>query len=99
MRRWCTRMQQRCRVRACATGRRGRPHYVFRPMDATMMPMLAEPRRVLPVGDYLYEPKWDGLRCLAFVDGAEVDLRSRHGRPLARYFPELVADLAALGGR
>jgi len=66
---------------------------------AVPKPMLAELRRELPVGDYLYEPKWDGLRCLAVVDGAAVELVSRHGRPLARYFPEVTAALAALGRR
>jgi ATP-dependent DNA ligase len=51
-----------------------------------------------------YEPKWDGFRCLAFREagadgrGAFVDLRSRNDRPLARYFPELVAALTALPG-
>ena len=59
--------------------------------------MLAALHRELPIGSYLYEPKWDGLRCLAFVEGGTVDLRSRHGRPLARYFPELVTALAAIG--
>jgi ATP-dependent DNA ligase len=68
-------------------------------MDHGTRPMLAELRRELPVGDYLYEPKWDGLRCLAFVESGEVDLRSRHGRPLGRYFPELTSALAALGRR
>jgi ATP-dependent DNA ligase len=52
--------------------------------------MLARLTRELPKGEYLYEPKWDGFRCLAFRDGDEVDLRSRHDRPLARYFPEVV---------
>src|SRR5690349_19484433 len=66
-------------------------------MDHATRPMLAELRRELPVGPYLYEPKWDGLRCLAYVEGGEVDLRSRHGRPLGRYFPELTAALAAFG--
>lgn len=59
--------------------------------------MLAALQRELPIGGYLYEPKWDGLRCLAFVEGGKVDLRSRHGRPLGRYFPELIEALAALG--
>jgi ATP-dependent DNA ligase len=40
--------------------------------------------------DYTYEVKLDGFRCLAFVDGREVFLQSRNGRPLGRYFPELV---------
>jgi ATP-dependent DNA ligase len=55
-------------------------------------------RRVdkLPEGDWIYEPKWDGFRCLAFRSGTEIDLRSRHDRPLARYFPELTAGLTAL---
>jgi ATP-dependent DNA ligase len=56
--------------------------------------MLARLARELPVGDVVYEPKWDGFRCLAFVCGGEVDLRSRNQRPLARYFPEVVAALA-----
>jgi ATP-dependent DNA ligase len=58
--------------------------------------MLARLTRELPAGDYTYEPKWDGFRCLAFVDGDDVDLRSRHDRPLARYFPELVEGFRAL---
>ena len=37
----------------------------------------------------MYEPKWDGFRAIAFVDGETVHLQSRNGRPLTRYFPEL----------
>lgn len=59
--------------------------------------MLAALERELPVGRYLYEPKWDGLRGLAYVENGEVDLRSRHGKPLGRYFPELTSALAGLG--
>src|SRR5215203_4591738 len=55
--------------------------------------MLARLARELPVGDYLYEPKWDGFRALAARSVEEVDVRSRHGRPLARYFPEIVEAL------
>jgi ATP-dependent DNA ligase len=58
--------------------------------------MLAQLQRELPHGDYLYEPKWDGFRCLAFRDGDRIDLRSRHDRPLARYFPEVAAALREL---
>ena len=58
--------------------------------------MLARLTRELPGEGFLYEPKWDGFRCLAFRDGDEIDLRSRHDRPLARYFPELVAGLRGL---
>src|SRR4051794_4371640 len=58
--------------------------------------MLARLARELPRGEFFYEPKWDGFRALAFVGGDGVDLRSRHGNPLARYFPELVEALGAL---
>ncbi|MBV8851059.1 MAG: ATP-dependent DNA ligase [Methylobacteriaceae bacterium] len=40
-----------------------------------------------------FEPKWDGFRCLAFRSGSDVDLRAKSGKPLARYFPEIVAGL------
>jgi len=54
-------------------------------------PMLAKLSRELPTGDDLvYEPKWDGFRCIVFRDGDEVELGSRNERPLTRYFPELV---------
>src|SRR3954447_23279719 len=59
-------------------------------LEPPITPMLARLSRELPVGDYFYEPKWDGFRCLAFVSGPEVDLRSRHDRPFSRYFPEIV---------
>src|SRR5215210_4621392 len=57
--------------------------------------MLAKLERELPEGAFLYEPKWDGFRALALRDGLHVDLRSRHGRTLARYFPEIVDALLA----
>ncbi len=52
--------------------------------------MLAKAAKDLPIGSYLYEPKWDGFRCIVFRDGDEVELGSRNGKPLTRYFPELV---------
>ena len=66
------------------------------PVAPPVAPMLGRLARELPAGDFLYEPKWDGFRCLVFRAGSEIDLRSRHGRPLARYFPELVEALRAL---
>jgi ATP-dependent DNA ligase len=69
------------------------------PVRPPLAPMLARLRRELPVGAYVYEPKWDGFRCIVFVDGADVELRSRGDRPLGRYFPELVAGLAGLAPR
>jgi ATP-dependent DNA ligase len=59
--------------------------------------MLARLVRELPGEDHFFEPKWDGFRCLAARDGAGVELWSRHGRPLARYFPELVSALLRAG--
>ena len=52
--------------------------------------MLAKAAKELPTGDYLYEPKWDGFRCIVFRDGDQVELGSRNGKPLTRYFPEVV---------
>jgi ATP-dependent DNA ligase len=60
------------------------------PVEPPLTPQLALSRKELPVGeDYCYEVKLDGFRALAFVDGGEVFLQSRNGRPLGRYFPEL----------
>jgi len=60
------------------------------PLSPPLLPQLARPAKKLPVGDgWVYEPKWDGFRALAFVDGADVYLQSRSGKPLRRYFPEL----------
>ncbi len=54
-------------------------------------PMLAKLTRDLPAEPgFIYEPKWDGFRCLAFRSKEVVDMRSRNQRPFARYFPELV---------
>ena len=51
----------------------------------------------IPVGDnWQYEPKWDGFRALAFRDGSRVHLQSKSSKPLARYFPELIAELKLL---
>src|SRR4051794_41447413 len=66
------------------------------PAAAPVAPMLARLTRTVPRDGYLYEPKWDGFRCLAASEAAQVALWSRHGRPFARYFPELVAGLGAL---
>src|SRR5262249_8473974 len=46
--------------------------------------------------DKQYEPKWDGFRCLVFRDGKKVELQSKSGQSLTRYFPELVAAVTSL---
>src|SRR5215213_4121411 len=59
------------------------------PVMPPIRPMLAKSVSILPEG-MLYEPKWDGFRCVVFRDGDEVELGSRKERPLTRYFPEIV---------
>src|SRR5919108_1136946 len=60
------------------------------PLTPPLLPQLARSAKTLPSADgWSYEPKWDGFRAIAFVDGDDVYLQSRNGRPLRRYFPEL----------
>jgi ATP-dependent DNA ligase len=60
------------------------------PLAPPVLPQLARSRAALPEGEgWAYEPKWDGFRTLAFVDGSDVYLQSRNGKPMTRYFPEL----------
>jgi ATP-dependent DNA ligase len=67
------------------------------PLKKTYPPMEALPATELPHGpDWQYEPKWDGFRCLAFRNGKRVDLISKSGKPLTRYFPELAKELESL---
>src|ERR687898_781232 len=73
----------------------GRPCYWRRvmalPIKPPYPPMEAMLVEAIPSGDnWQYEPKWDGFRCLAFRDGDKVELQSKAGQPLARYFPEVV---------
>jgi ATP-dependent DNA ligase len=60
------------------------------PLKPPVLPQLARPAKTLPEGEgWVYEPKWDGFRSIAFVEGDTVHLQSRNGKPLTRYFPEL----------
>lgn len=60
------------------------------PFGPPVEPMLARLEKELPRGDeWVYEPKWDGFRAMAFVDGGDVHIESRDGRALQRYFPEV----------
>ena len=66
------------------------------PVMPPVKPMLAKSVPEVPVGDgFVYEPKWDGFRCIVFRDGDEVELGSRNEKPLTRYFPEVVAAVKA----
>jgi len=67
------------------------------PVRPPFPPMEARSASRLPPGEgWLFEPKWDGFRCLAFRKGKTVALQSKHGQPLDRYFPELVEAVRAL---
>jgi ATP-dependent DNA ligase len=60
-------------------------------------PMEMKPVTEIPIGsNWLYEPKWDGFRCLAFCCEGAVELRSKKGESLSRYFPEIVESLRNL---
>lgn len=70
------------------------------PLRKTYEPMEAMPARELPTGaEWQYEPKWDGFRCMAFRDGKRIELMSKAGKPLTRYFPELVRALRELDAK
>jgi ATP-dependent DNA ligase len=67
------------------------------PLSPDTATMEAKSVEALPEGGgWQFEPKWDGFRCLAFRDGETVELRAKSGKPLGRYFPEVVARLKAL---
>ncbi|MFF8653336.1 ATP-dependent DNA ligase [Streptomyces huasconensis] len=62
------------------------------PVMPPVKPMLAKPVAKIPPG-MQYEAKWDGFRAIVFRDGDEVEIGSRTGKPLTRYFPELATAL------
>lgn len=67
------------------------------PIRSPYPPMEAATAEELPGGKgWQYEPKWDGFRALVFRDGDRVQLQSKAGKPLERYFPEVVAAVLAL---
>src|SRR6058998_2257982 len=64
------------------------------PVMPPVKPMLAKAQPAIPTGQ-LYEPKWDGFRSIIFRDGDEVEIGSRNGKPMTRYFPEVVEAVLA----
>jgi ATP-dependent DNA ligase len=67
------------------------------PLEYPYPPMEANSAAALPGGpDWLYEPKWDGFRSLAFKDDDSVQIQSKAGKPLGRYFPDVVDTLVGL---
>ncbi len=70
------------------------------PIKLTLKPMEAKSVEAIPLGDdWQYEPKWDGFRCIAFRDGDKINLQSKSGRPLGRYFPDVVEALGHVGAK
>ena len=68
------------------------------PVTPPVKPMLAKAVHELPPGDegdLIFEPKWDGFRCIIFRNGDDVELGSRNQRPFTRYFPELIEPVLA----
>jgi ATP-dependent DNA ligase len=64
------------------------------PINIPFLPMEAKNVGTIPSGPgWQYEPKWDGFRCVAFRDGKTVELQSKAGQSLTRYFPELAEAL------
>lgn len=69
------------------------------PLQPPLAPQLARSAKELPTGaQWRYEPKWDGFRTLVFRDGDDVHLQSRNGRPMNRYFPEVVEQVRSFPG-
>jgi ATP-dependent DNA ligase len=69
-------------------------HFMALPINPPYPPMEALSVGKIPSGDsWRYEPKWDGFRCLVFKDRDKVELQSKKGESLSRYFPELVASM------
>src|SRR5438874_5990423 len=65
------------------------------PVMPPVAPMLAKSVPRIPAGALSFEPKWDGFRSIIFRDGDEVEIASRDGTPMTRYFPEIVAAVKA----
>jgi ATP-dependent DNA ligase len=60
-------------------------------------PMESKSAPALPAGpNWLYEPKWDGFRCLALKDGDTISLQGKSGKPLNRYFPEVLETVRSI---
>ena len=68
------------------------------PLRPPVEPMETRHAERIPEGpQWSYEPKWDGFRCIAFRDGDNIELQSKSGESLTRYFPEVVSVLREEG--
>lgn len=66
------------------------------PLRPPIEPMEASSAAEVPTGNWMYEPKWDGFRCIAFRDGDAIAMQSKSGQPLERYFPEMARAMRSL---
>jgi ATP-dependent DNA ligase len=70
------------------------------PLAPPIAPQLAKSAKELPDGDgWVYEPKWDGFRTIVFREGEDIYLQSRNGKPMNRYFPEVIEALALMNSQ
>src|ERR1041385_4678973 len=70
------------------------------PLKPPIPPMEATSADATPAGpEWQYEPKWDGFRCLVFRRGDKVELQSKAGKPLTRYFPDVIESVQALSAK
>jgi ATP-dependent DNA ligase len=70
------------------------------PLAPPIAPQLAKSAKELPDGDgWVYEPKWDGFRTIVFREGEDIYLQSRNGKPMNRYFPEVIEALAQMNSQ
>ena len=69
--------------------------YLRLPVMPPVAPMLAKSLPRIPAGALSFEPKWDGFRSIIFRDGDDVEIGSRNGKPMTRYFPEIVEAVKA----
>lgn len=99
---WSRRVRRRSRYASRKNGLMSTPPSsaavgsLFSPLAPPLAPMLATAAEQVPdtpPGAWLYEPKWDGFRCIVFRNGPAIELSSRNERPFNRYFPELIEPL------
>jgi ATP-dependent DNA ligase len=70
------------------------------PLKPPIAPQLAKSAKELPDGEgWVYEPKWDGFRTIVFREGEDIYLQSRNGKPMNRYFPEVIEALAQMNSQ
>ena len=97
---WHSNRKPGARTRASAAKRARGSARGNEPVSAAILPMLASPGKEMPAeGEWIYEPKYDGIRVLAYVAPGAARLVTRNGKDKTKQFPEIVAELLKLPGR